>query len=43
MNYNSIIIENQKMINFLNNTPNQPAKFKAKNWVQINDESCRMM
>ena len=23
----------------LHNTPNQPSKFKAKNWVKINDES----
>ena len=21
-------------------TPNQPPKFKTKNWVEINDESC---
>ena len=21
------------------NTPNQPSKFKTKNWVKINDES----
>ena len=23
----------------LDNTPNQPSKFKTKNWVEINDES----
>ena len=22
------------------NTPNQPIKFRTKNWVEINDESC---
>ena len=27
----------QKVINFLDNTPNQPTKFKIKNWVKIND------
>ena len=27
------------MINLLDNTPNQPSKFKTKNWVEINDES----
>ena len=27
------------MINFLDNTPNQPYKFKTKFWVEINDES----
>ena len=29
----------QKMINFLDNTPNQPTKFRAKSYVQINDNS----
>ena len=27
------------MINFLDNTPNQPTKFKTKSQVQINDNS----
>ena len=28
----------QKMINLLDNTPNQPTKFRTKNWVElIND------
>ena len=36
---NSIIIEYEKIINLLDNTPNQPCKFKIKNWVEINDES----
>ena len=39
MNYNSIIMEYQKMINLLDNTPNQPTKFRTKNWVEINDDS----
>ena len=29
----------QKITNFLDNTPNQPSKFMAKDWVKINDES----
>ena len=40
MNYNSKIMEYQKMLNLLDNTPNQPTKFRTKNWVEINDESC---
>ena len=24
----------------LGNTPNQPTKFRTRNWVKINDESC---
>ena len=39
MNYNSIIMEYQKMINLLDNTPNQPTKLRTKNWVEINDDS----
>ena len=27
------------VINLLDNTPNQPSRFKTKNWVNINDES----
>ena len=26
----------QKIINLLDNTPNQPTKFRTKNWVEIN-------
>lgn len=26
------------MINVLENTPNQPAKFRTKGWVEISDE-----
>ena len=32
-------MEYQKIINLLDNTPNQLCKFKTKNWVEINDES----
>ena len=32
-------MEYQKIINLLDNTPNQPSKFRTKNWVEINDES----
>ena len=29
-------MEYQKIINLLDNTPNQPSKFRLKDWVQIN-------
>ena len=29
----------QKIKKLLGNTPNQPTKFRTKNWVEINDES----
>ena len=32
-------MEYQKIINLLDNRPNQPSKFKTKNWVEIYDES----
>ena len=32
-------MEYQKIINLLDNTPNQSCKFKTKTWVKINDES----
>ena len=32
-------MEYQKIINLLNNTPNQPSTFKTKDWVEIHDES----
>ena len=32
----------RKIINLLDNTPNQPSKFRARNWVEINDESWEM-
>ena len=31
-------MEYKKIINFLDNTPNQPSKFKAKNRIEINYE-----
>ena len=31
-------MEHQKMINLLDNTPNQPSKFRTKNWVELTDE-----
>ena len=32
-------MEYQKIMNLLDNTPNQPTKFKTKNWVEINDDA----
>ena len=32
-------MEYQKIVNLLDNTPNQSTKLKTKNWVQINDDS----
>ena len=32
-------MENQKIINLLDNTPNQPSKFKIKNWVKIYNDT----
>ena len=32
-------MEYQKTANLLDNTSNQPSKFRTKNWVEINDES----
>ena len=32
-------MEYQKIINLLQNTPNQPTKFRAKNLVEIIDDS----
>ena len=34
-------MESQKVINFLDNTPNQPSKFRGKKWVEINYDSSR--
>ena len=33
------MMEYKKIINLLDDTPNQPSKFKTRNWVEINDES----
>ena len=32
-------MEYQKVINLLDETTNQPSKFRTRNWVEINDES----
>ena len=32
-------MEYQKIENFIDDTSNQPSKFRTKNWVEINDES----
>ena len=32
-------MEYQKIANLINDTSNQPSKFRTKNWVEINDES----
>ena len=32
-------MEYKKVINFLDNTPNQLSKFRRKNWIEINDQS----
>ena len=32
----------RKLINLLDDTTNQPSKFRTRNWVEINDESQRM-
>ena len=31
-------MEYQRIMNLLDNMPNQPSKFKITNWFQINDE-----
>ena len=36
--YSSIIMEYQKIINLVDNTPTQPNKFRTKNWVEKNDD-----
>ena len=35
-------MEYQKVINLLDDTPNQPYKFTTKNWVEINGDSRAM-
>ena len=32
-------MEYQKIANLIDDTSNQPPKFRTKNWVEINDES----
>ena len=33
-------MEYQNIINLLKHTPNQSSKFRAKSWVEINDNVC---
>ena len=35
-------MEYQKLAIFLNNTLDEPSKFRTKNWVEINDESKKL-
>ena len=35
-------MEYQKIINLLDNTPNQSTKFRTKNWFEINYDVCQM-
>ena len=37
-----LIMEYQKIIIILDNTPGQPSKFRTKNWVEVNDDSSGM-
>ena len=32
-------MEYQKIANLIDDTPNQPSRFRTRNWVEINDES----
>ena len=32
-------MEYQKIIKLLDNTPDQPTRFRIKSWVEINDDS----
>ena len=32
-------MEYKRIINLADNTPNQPSKFRIKNWVEINDDA----
>ena len=34
-----IKIEYQKIANLLDNAPNQPSKFRTRNWFEVNDNS----
>ena len=37
--YNKTITEYQKLINLLDNTPDQLSKSRTKIWIEINDQS----
>ena len=32
-------MEYQKIVDLLDNTPNQPSRFTIKNWIEINDNA----
>ena len=32
-------MEYQKIANLIDDTPNQPSKFRTKNWIEVSDES----
>ena len=34
-----MIMEYQKIINLLDNTPNQLSEFRTKNWVKLSDDA----
>ena len=34
-----MIMEYQKIMNLLDNAPNQSCKFRIKNWVEVNEDS----
>ena len=34
----NLIMEYQKIVNWLDNTPDQLSKFRRKNWIEINDQ-----
>ena len=36
-------MEYQKIINLLENAPNQPSKFGIKSWIKVNDELRRTL
>ena len=35
-------MEYQNIINLLDNTPNQPSKFKTKNWVEMENGNVKV-
>ena len=37
MIYNNTIMKYQKIKNLLENTLNEPSKFRIKNWVEVNE------
>ena len=32
-------MEYQKITNLLENTPNEPSRFRTRNWIEINDHA----